>query len=283
MNIDGLIGHAALVLLSVGIAAALAAISTSTSLQRRADAHRQSLDHTLRFLQSRLTGAQVLRVQLLVVLALLVLAAVLGQIWIVGLAIPVFVGPGTLLQRAHAARVTNLEEQLDAWLLLLSNALRASPSLGKAIAASARLIPSPMSEELTLALKEYELGTPLDRALEAMAQRIGSRTVTSALLMLRIARNTGGNLNETLESGAAALREMARLEGVVRAKTAEGKAQAFVISAIPFPLVGAMQWLSPGFLQPLFNKPMGHLVLLGAAGLWVCALIMAQRIVAVDV
>jgi tight adherence protein B len=140
-----------------------------------------------------------------------------------------------------------------------------------------------MSEEVDLMVKEYELGTSLDRALEQLAARIGSKVLAGAVLALQVARNSGGNLPAMLENAACALRELARLEGVVRTKTAEGKAQSFVIGAIPVPMVLLIHSMDSHFFDPLTATFTGHLVIGAAVVLWGLAILLASKILAVDV
>jgi tight adherence protein B len=165
----------------------------------------------------------------------------------------------------------------------VANALMASPSLGEAIASTTTLVPSPISEEVDVLVKEYELGTPLDRALDNLAARISSQTLSGTVLALKVARKSGGNLPEMLENAAGALRELARLEGVVRTKTAEGKAQAFVIGLIPIPMVGGIHLMAPRFFEPLASTFLGNLIVVGAAAMWATAILLARKILAVDV
>jgi tight adherence protein B len=191
--------------------------------------------------------------------------------------------PKVQLERLVATRVTAVEAQIEPWLNALANALKASASLGEAIASSVSLLPAPMSEEIDLLCKEYDLGTSLDRALEQMAERIGSKTLSGAVLALQVARNSGGNLPEMLENAASALRELARLEGVVRTKTAEGKAQSFVIGAIPLPMVVGIHAMDGHFFDPLVSTFTGKLVIGAAVGLWALAILLASKILAVDI
>jgi tight adherence protein B len=192
-------------------------------------------------------------------------------------------GPRLLIERQVARRVAQIEEQIEPWLVAIANALKASPSLGEAIASTVTLMQPPMSQEVDVVSKETDLGTPLDRALQNFASRVDSNTLSGAVLALQVARKTGGNLPEMLESAASALRELARLEGVVRTKTAEGKAQAFVIGLIPAPLVLGIHTMDPHFFQPLLESFLGNLVIAGAATLWAVAILMARKILAVEV
>ncbi|HEY5961761.1 MAG TPA: type II secretion system F family protein, partial [Polyangiaceae bacterium] len=113
--------------------------------------------------------------------------------------------------------------------------------------------------------------------------RVGSKTLFGAVMALQIARNSGGNLPETLENAASALREMARLEGVVRTKTAEGKAQAFVIGGIPIPMVVGIHLMDEHYFEPIVKTFTGHLVIGAALLLWIFAILLSLKILAVDI
>jgi tight adherence protein B len=196
------------------------------------------------------------------------------------------VPPFTLLSFLHmlrAKRVALIEEQLDGWLSGLASVLRATPALSEAIEYSTRLVASPLRDELDTLLKEHRLGTTLEEALVRMGDRIGSNTVQSALGTLRIGQRTGGDIPKILERSASTLREMARLEGVVRVKTAEGKAQASVLALLPFPTMALLNYLNPGFLEPLLRTPKGYVVLALAGVLWLASIIVTRRILRVDI
>src|SRR5690606_27569283 len=109
-------------------------------------------------------------------------------------------------------------------------------------------------------------------------QRVESRTLAGTLLALKVARHSGGDLPHMLETAARALRELARLEGVVRTKTAEGKAQAFVIGVIPIPMVLGIGWIEPSFFEPLFATFVGNFIMAMAAILWLAAVLLAHKI-----
>jgi tight adherence protein B len=246
-------------------------------------AHAARLDRKLRFVRARVRAAQILAVQLVLGLGALGLALGFRQ-WALVLLVPAMAfGPKVVVEQQVARRVAKLELQIEAWISAIANALKASPSLGEAIASTTTLVASPMSEEVDVLVKEYELGTPLDRALDNLAERIDSKTLAGTVLALKVARKSGGNLPEMLENAAAALRELARLEGVVRTKTAEGKAQAFVIGAIPVPMLAGVHAMDEQFFEPLVATFIGNLVIAVAATLWAVAILLAKKILAVDV
>jgi tight adherence protein B len=278
-----LLGHVATLVLPLGLIALAHALARDPEARAWLARHEATLDRNLRYLQARTSARRLLRYQAAAVLALGALALTSARVWPLVLAAPTLLVPRLLLQRRCDGRSARIEQQLDTLLLALANALKANPSLGEALASTARLMPAPLGEELSLVLKQHALGNPLDRCLSELGERVRSTVVSTAVATIRIARNAGGNLGETLESCAASLREMARLEGVVRTKTAEGRAQSVLIGAVPFPLVWLLHALDPHLLEPLWNTMRGHAVVAVAVVLWGAALLSARKILAVDV
>lgn len=241
------------------------------------------LDRRLRFVRSGTRGVHILVAQTAACLACIVPAFAAGKWLSLVFGPAVAFGPKLLIEQHAAKRVTRVEEQIEPWLNGIANALKASPSLSEAIASTVSLVQSPMSDEIDVLVKEYELGTPLDRALDNLAERIDTPTLRGTVLALKVARKSGGNLPEMLENAAAALRELARLEGVVRTKTAEGKAQAFVIAIIPIPMVFGIRAMDGHFFDPLSQTFLGNLIIAGSVVLWGAAIAAARKILAVDV
>ena len=249
---------------------------------RRAEYERW-IEKEVRFQLWKTTGKTIARAQLAGMLAILVIAFFSNEWVYLLMEIPAAVVPAIYLTNQHDERIRKLEEMLDSWLLMLANALKASPSLGEAIGSSAKLIRPPFSEEIDLVIKEMKLGTPLDAAILNMSRRVGSRIISSSLATVLVGRQTGGDLPNILETSASTLREMARLEGVVRTKTAEGKMQTMVLAFIPFVLLGMIHYMDNMWLRPLVETNLGYIIIVVATTLWFVAIVLARRILSVDV
>lgn len=239
----------------------------------------ERLERYSRFIRASWSGATLAQMQLIFALAIAFASVVLQSSLLLLLTGAILTVPAWFLQRLHRSRVTRLEEQLDGWLLMLSNALSASPSIGEALASTANLVSAPLREELDFVIKEIRLGTSLDEALQNTARRIQSPIVSGALATLVLARQTGGSLPKILEDTACTLRESARLEGVLRAKTAEGRGQVIALAAMPFVLCSVIVWMDPSWFEPMGQQPAGQLILLICAFTWALALLWARRIV----
>jgi tight adherence protein B len=183
---------------------------------------------------------------------------------------------------ARHKRVTRLEAQVEGWLGALGRALEASPSLGEALGVSAEMVDAPLRDEIEQTLSEVHLGLPLDRALSAMGARVRSRTLSLAISTLEVGRETGGELPEVLRKAAAALREMTRLEGVLRTKTAEGRSQAIVIGIVPPAIYLGLPLVEPGFFDPLAAAPTGSVLLVVCVLLWLAAGFISFKILSVQ-
>lgn len=201
--------------------------------------------------------------------------------WWVGLVL-IAIGPTAYIENLRRKRVEAIEEQLDNFILALANALKSTPSIGAAFNSVVVVITDPMRQEVDLAIKEMKVGSSLDQALLHMAARVASRQLDSALSAILIGRQVGGNLPKVLETTAGTLREMRRLEGVVRTKTAEAKLQLWVIAMMPFGLLLGLNALWPGYFNPLTQSLTGYLIVTGCTICWVAAIVVARKVLNVD-
>jgi tight adherence protein B len=215
----------------------------------------------------------------------LVLVGAVGidlPLWYVWLGL-IAASPYYYIERMRRKRVEMIEEQLDGFLVGLANALKSIPSISSAFVSVQPILRAPLSDEVGLAIKEMRVGSTLEQALLNMAGRVGSRQLDSALSAIVIGRQIGGNLPTILETTANTLREMARLEGVVKTKTAEGKAQMWVMAAFPFVMILALDAVSPGYFAPLEASVIGYIIAFIAGGFWLASLLVARKVLSVDI
>jgi tight adherence protein B len=273
-------GGAALVL--GGSAAFGLAMRPEGPLGRALGRYVSRLDAECRFQFYRIDGKQMFERQL-VSLVVAVAACVYVQsplLWVLPLA--AVLGPWLMLRRLRKKRIERIEQQLDGWLLVLANLLKAAGGLGDALAASADLVRAPLRQELDWALKEIRLGATLDDAFRQLGERVKSGVLAAVITLLVVGRRTGGELPVLLETAAAALREMARLEGVIRAKTSEGKMQVLVLASVPVGMVVLFRFIDPHFFDPLLESVLGYALIGASIVLWFLGLLAARKILNVD-
>ena len=193
------------------------------------------------------------------------------------------IAPIIVIERKTRERVQSLDNQAGPFALTLANGLKATPAIGAALDHVTGLMDGPISQEFQLALKEVRLGRSLDEALGAVALRSGSQKLAIVLVSLLIGRQLGGNLVKTLETTAATLRELERLEGVLRQRTAEGRMQIWAMAIAPFALCFGAYKLENQYFDPLLtNGWLGYACVIIAMLSYAGALIAARQIISVD-
>lgn len=229
-----------------------------------------------------LSGAAIARGQCAALALALAAAIYLGRPEVY-LAVPIVAAaPVLVLEQRRVARRKAVEAGMDGFITTLANALKSTPSIGSALAYAQPLIPAPLDEELGLALEEIRVGSTVDEALMNMGARIRSLPLDATLSGILIGRQVGGDLTTILETTAATLREMARLHGVLRSKTAEGKGQLMVLAVFPALILVAFDMTSPGYFDPLTTSAIGYAVIVIGTSLWIGAVVLARKILAVN-
>jgi tight adherence protein B len=221
--------------------------------------------------------------------ALVVLGSILTMLvfhsFILGLGAGCALGflPRTVYARLRQRRLRRFEEQLPDALTMLSGALRAGLSLRSAIAQLVIEAPAPLGQEFTLLLREQRLGATLEQSLNGMARRIPTPTTLLTVSAMRIASETGGGLAEMLDRTANTVRSSPQIEGKIRALTAQGKMQAWIVGLLPVGLMLVLTQMEPGAMSVLWHTPMGWGALAVIGVLEALGIYVIRRIVAIDV
>ncbi len=158
--------------------------------------------------------------------------------------------PQLLVKRIQMQRRERLRRQIPDALMLIAGSLRSGSGLSVALARAASVSPSPARPHLEWVLSDLRLGTPLGEALLAFERRARAEEVTLMATAIRVGSETGGPLAATLESLADAIRRRLALESRIRALTAQGRLQAWVMALMPAVVLALLALVDP----PSFNE-----------------------------
>jgi tight adherence protein B len=204
---------------------------------------------------------------------------VVGAFGVLGLVAPL----GQVLV-SRAQRSTQLSEQLPEALEMMARSLRAGHAMTTAFQVVASEMPQPVSIEFARAYEEQRLGLTLERAVVQMSERSpGNSDLKIFAVSAVIQRETGGNLAEILEKIADTVRQRFRFHGKVRSLTAEGRASAVVLGAMPFVLAVTMSVLSPEYFAVLPGTPSGRAIIAAALVGWAIGLVWLYRMTQLEV
>ncbi len=195
----------------------------------------------------------------------------------------VLIMPPAIYKRMRAQRLRRFEQQLPDALTMISGSMRAGASLSVALESLVREQPPPISQEFELFLREQRLGADFEESLSHMEERIPLPDFQMFITALRINREVGGNLAETMESLADTLRRKAMMEGKIKGLTAQGKLQGIVMTGLPIVLVVLLNFIEHEAVSKLWTTPIGWMVS-GAALVWITiGYFMINKVTSIDV
>ncbi len=184
-----------------------------------------------------------------------------------------------IADRRHLRRVG---EAMPAVAQMLASAVAAGLSLRQAIIRSARDTPDPLGAELRRASAEMELGARVDDALTGLCARLPDPDLGLLVTAILVQRRTGGDLARALRDMSARLEERGRLAREIRGATAQARATAWMVAALPLLAAGLAESAAPGLISRTASMPMGAGVLVASVVLQVGGILLIRRIAAVQ-
>ena len=192
-----------------------------------------------------------------------VLSNIISRIvFMVIFAVTGFYLPGFIIKRLILRRRKQFDELLPEGLLMAANALRAGMSLPQALEIVAQEAPRPLNQEFKLVLKEHRLGKDLKDALWDLAERIPTEDTKILVNSINILRETGGNLTEIFDNLAYTMRERKMLKQKIMTMTAEGRAQAVILTGLPLVLGLILNKLNPESFSLMYTTVVGWAIMI---------------------
>jgi tight adherence protein B len=187
-------------------------------------------------------------------LALLAGAALLGPI--AGLATAAG-GPWAVarLLRVRRARYRRaVDAQVPSLALAIADALAGGHSLRGALAEAPASVSGAAAHELRRTVAELAAGARTEHALEAMRTRVRSARLDNVVAACLLQQRAGGDLARLLRETARSMEEQGRLEGELRAATAQSRFTGLLVTLLP--LGGALlaELASPGWFAGLWSS-----------------------------
>lgn len=200
-----------------------------------------------------------------------------------GLGIACGVAPLIFVMRVRAARLRRFNMLLPDAIDLMSRALRAGHAVPACIEMIGAELASPVGPEFRRAADEQSYGLPFREAMLNLARRVPLADLQFLVTAMLVQKETGGNLAEVLDKTADVLRGRIKLEGQIRVHTAQGRLTGGLLCALPFVCFVGISIFNPGYVQLLFDDPMGQQMVQLALGGMIIGIFMIRKIVDVKV
>ena len=147
-------------------------------------------------------------------------------------------------------------------MILMSNGLKSGIDLVQCLEMVQRDLQPPISEEFGLCLKNYQLGTPLEKALQGMEERVQSHLISYMIKSIVIQRTAGGNLTKVFDRIVENIREESKLTEKIATMTAQQRIQAIVVGAMPWVMLVIMFVFQPVQMEAFYFSGLGVMTLL---------------------
>lgn len=170
--------------------------------------------------------------------------------------------PMAVLDALKKSRGRKINAQLMDSLILLSNSLRSGMDIVQGFELVSRDMQPPIADEFGLVVKNYQLGTPFEKALDGLTERVESRMLSYIVKAIIIQRQVGGNLTVIFSRLVENIREESKLEEKLQAMTAQQKIQSIVVSVMPFVMMLVMFIFNPTQMISFYTSPVGIFVFL---------------------
>ncbi|MBS0244068.1 MAG: type II secretion system F family protein, partial [Proteobacteria bacterium] len=151
--------------------------------------------------------------------------------------------------------------------------------LNECLGIIARESPSPIREEFQEIVEQSRVGVPLQDAFDRTMQRMPLAEMKFFAIVIGIQQQAGGNLSEALGNLSGVLRDRKKLSMKVAALSAEAKASAMVLGALPFIVMCMVYVSAPNYIAILFGTKMGKFMLMGAAVWMTMGILMMRKMI----
>ena len=184
--------------------------------------------------------------------------------------------PRWFVARLTKRRQTKFIDEFANAIDVIVRGVKSGLPLPECLGIIARESPQPVAGEFTDLVEQQRVGVPLGEAFERMMMRMPLPEVRFFAIVIAIQAQAGGNLSEALGNLSGVLRDRKRLQAKVRALSAEAKASAAVLGALPFIVMILVYITTPAYISLLWTTRFGQF-LLACAGVWMTGGVLVMR------
>ncbi len=192
--------------------------------------------------------------------------------------------PVIIKKYKESKKLQMIDMQLADGLVLVTNSLRSGLSFSQGLEVLSEQGQPPLKDEFKVVVDELRLGLALEDALNNLSERLkNSREMKIAITAINIARETGGNMSEALETISETMRKRNEMFGKISALTAQGRLSGIIVTALPFGLGLVINLIDPVMMRPLYTTLPGYFIILFIMFLIGIGWLLIKKIISIDI
>ena len=207
--------------------------------------------------------------------------------------LPFLAGFPVFLKKTREKRIRERREELLTEFLTgiraVASALDAGYSmenaLGEALKETEKIYgpESVFTEELREMERKRNLNQSMETLWADLGKRSGQEDIENFGEIFQVARRSGGNLKEIIQSTADNITRKTETRREIEVSLASKKMEQKVMSAVPFFILAYVDFGSPEFLEGLYHNALGILIMTACLGLYLVAFFWGRRIVEIEI
>jgi tight adherence protein B len=179
---------------------------------------------------------------------------------------------GMAIKRRQGKFLAEFANAID----VIVRGIKSGLPLNECLGIIARESPEPICSEFREIVEQQRVGVTLAECFERMMHRLPLPEVKFFSIVIGIQQQAGGNLSEALGNLAQVLRDRKMLAAKVQALSAEAKASAMVLGALPFVVMMMVYLSTPGYITILWTAKVGQFMMVCSA-VWMTLGILVMR------
>lgn len=182
----------------------------------------------------------------------------------IGLTVAAGIGlPRWIMGFMRARRLKKFSAGFSDALDIIVRGVKSGLPLNECLKIIAREAPQPVSGEFAILVEGIAVGVDLDEGMRRMTRRMPAPELNFFSIVLVIQSKAGGNLSEALQNLSSVLRGRKMLKEKIGALSAEAKASAMIIGALPPLVCGIVSVMAPEYMVLMFTTSLGKMMLMG--------------------
>lgn len=190
---------------------------------------------------------------------------------LIGLAVPNYI-----LKVRFKRRVQKFNDQLLDAINMLGSCLKGGLSLLQGFEVLVEEMPSPISQEFGLLVRENKMGISLEESLVRLNKRMDLEELGLVVNALLVARETGGELTKVFSRLSVTIRDNNKLKESIKTLTLQGRMQGIIMSILPIIFVVWVLSVNRHHFDIMLKDDLGRMLLVAAVILQIIGMLLIK-------
>lgn len=213
----------------------------------------------------RINLMEIIKIEIIFIVAVIIFSLLLDQPLIFLFFLPIFVVlPKIYITHKQKKYIMQYYNSLVDFLESVISNLKSGLSVIKSFQAYSQRDKGPLGNEISVVLKNVEIGKTMQESLLDLSKRIPLRENQIMISAVINGMETGGNITEILENIFDTIRKREELNREIKALTSQGILSGLIVGLLPLLLVIVLLFIDTHFIEPLFTTTLGNVLLIVA-------------------